>query len=234
LRAFADIFAAVFHTKGGLLFYDLPVDGRGSAEGLSLAAESSLERDGRIYLEVLQSDGRSHALFIRQPKWVTRIDVVLGTQQLRTEPSEAYLKVERNWKKGERIALHYRMRSYVVQQPSSGDRLAIFHGPWLLAIDESLTPEFFSESLLLNRLAKLSVGENGDVDLGTSAAAEDSGTPFCVPIARFRVKYFPGGYPIQPSSAILRPLAENTAVKATTPWEFWFRIRKENETFADH
>jgi hypothetical protein len=49
--------------------------------------------------------------------------------------------------------------------------------------------------------------------------------PFTVPEARFRVRYLPGGYPMLPATAILRPVAEQTSTRSL-PWEFQFLTEK--------
>jgi DUF1680 family protein len=51
LRGFIDVFASVFREKNGGLYYDLPVDGKGIAGACTIAANSSLQRDGTIQLE---------------------------------------------------------------------------------------------------------------------------------------------------------------------------------------
>jgi len=64
---------------------------------------------------------------------------------------------------------------------------------------------------------------NGDLDL--EPAQGDAEVPthrFAVPAARFRVEYLPGGYPAQPATALLRPIAEQTGMP-TTSWMFVFR-----------
>jgi hypothetical protein len=45
-----------------------------------------------------------------------------------------------------------------------------------------------------------------------------------VPEARFSVEYLPGGYPMIPSRAVLRPVAEQTGTRSLN-WEFWFRLQ---------
>jgi hypothetical protein len=39
------------------------------------------------------------------------------------------------------------------------------------------------------------------------------------------VSYLPGGYPMLPASAILRPVAEQTSTRSL-PWEFQFLTEK--------
>ena len=91
--------------------------------------------------------------------------------------------------------------------------VSIFHGPWLLGVDEASSPGFFDEPFTNNRV-KLAPG---DVKL-TSAAPSASATPFAVPVAHFRLDYYPGGYPMQPARALLRPIAEATSFPIRTSW----------------
>jgi len=68
---------------------------------------------------------------------------------------------------------------------------------------------------------------------GTKSAALDrtvaSGlalAPFSIPVAHFRLAYSPGGYPMQPAQAILRPLAEATSSPDQDQWAFWLPTAK--------
>jgi hypothetical protein len=43
-----------------------------------------------------------------------------------------------------------------------------------------------------------------------------------IPSSHFRVPYLPGGYQMQPQTAVLRPVAEQTGLAHKTQWIVWF------------
>ena len=194
LRAMAVLFDYAFHESDGALVYDLPVDGRGGVAGLEVQAESSLERDATVLLTVLKSDGAPHGLLVRVPQWAS------GVKGAPAAP--------RVWKTGETVALTYVMRTREVKREG---RTAVFRGPWLLAVDEARSPNFFDEPYTENR-----VQWPAEPVAGAAPSAA-----FSVPSAHMQVRYLPGGYPIQPGTALLRPIAEYTGGPDSNRLVFW-------------
>ncbi len=43
-----------------------------------------------------------------------------------------------------------------------------------------------------------------------------------MPVAHRGLPFLPGGYPMQPQIAWLRPIAEQTGLRDDTEWVFWF------------
>jgi hypothetical protein len=190
----AVLFDYAFHESEGALVYDLPVDGRGVVGGLELRAESSLERDGTVLLTVLKSDGAPHALRVRVPEWASEVKSAFAAPRV--------------WKAGETVALTYVMRTREVKRDG---RTAVFRGPWLLAVDEAGSPDFFDEPYTENKLQWPAEAVPAAVEYAA----------FSVPAARMRVRYLPGGYPVQPGTALLRPMAEYTGGPDSNRLVFW-------------
>lgn len=67
LRAFREIRAAAFSNQDGTPRYRLPVDGRYADDALELQADSTLEDDSRVTIQVLS--GKLTGLAVRQPEW---------------------------------------------------------------------------------------------------------------------------------------------------------------------
>ena len=194
LRAMAALFDYGFHESDGALVYDLPIDARGEIPGLELRADSSLERDATVRLTVLKSDAAPHILRVRVPQWASEVK---GANE-----------AARVWKSGETVTLTYVLRTREIKQ--SG-RTAIFRGPWLLAVDEHLSPNFFDEPYTQNQV---------QLPAEPATAAIPS-APFSVPAARLQIRYLPGGYPMQPGTALLRPMAEYTGGPDSNRLVFW-------------
>jgi hypothetical protein len=194
LRAMAALFDYAFHQEDGVLVYDLPVDARGAIPGLELRAESSLEREGAVRLTVLKSDGAPHVLRVRVPEWASEVKGAAAAARV--------------WKTGETVTLTYVLRTREVKQAS---RTAIFRGPWLLAVDEHLSPNFFDEPYIQNKVQLPAEPVTGAIPSGA----------FSVPSAHLQIRYLPGGYPVQPGTALLRPIAEYTGGPDSNRLAFW-------------
>jgi hypothetical protein len=100
-------------------------------------------------------------------------------------------------------------------------RTAVFYGPWLLAVDEAASPNYFDETSSQNKVDLAASG--GDFELEPVPPSPAS-APFTVPVAHFKLRYLPAGYPVQPQSALLRPMAEFTAEPDNSRLEFWLPI----------
>ena len=208
LRAFPDLFRAVFRASGEGLGYELPISGRGEAGGLTVSAASSLGRDGTVTLRVLAAPAAPRVLSIRLPAWADRVSVGLNRQPIDGKSGDGRWQAVRVWKAGDELAIRYAMRTRTAAHPEDHNRLAIFHGPWLLGVDAHDSPAFFDEPFQQNRVVLPAVA-----------------SPASTPAAHFRLEFLPGGYPIQPQTALLRPIADQTSLPDATAWVFWFRKR---------
>jgi hypothetical protein len=106
-----------------------------------------------------------------------------------------------------------------------GAQAAVFHGPWLLAVDESASPSFFDEPASENQVEL--VEQDGHPQLEAAPQTADLAGRFAVPVAHFVLHYRPGGYPMQPQMAFLRPIAEYTAGPDTNKLWFWLPLADE-------
>ncbi|MGD0580318.1 MAG: beta-L-arabinofuranosidase domain-containing protein [Bryobacteraceae bacterium] len=218
LRAYRDIFDAVYRAEGGDLWYDLPVEGRGKAGRFAVEAESSLQARSAIRIRVTEADARQHSLSVRVPEWASSLAISVNGVNDRSSATASYRKLRRVWKSGDTVDLQYQMRTRGVPVPKTG-RWAIFHGPWLLGADETVSPFFWDEPDANNRL-RLAIAADSTVQL---EPASIPGGRFAVPAARFRVSYLPEGYPMLPQKVVLRPIAEQTG-SPSTAWYFLFKI----------
>jgi DUF1680 family protein len=218
LRAMAAAFAYAFSEKDGALLYDLPIDGRGRAPGFAVSADASLNRSSSVRLTVLEAGPRPHTFALRLPDWASEVTLSLAGRALPAQLRGEYVSLTRTWKTGEVVTATYRMRTRLVPHPKLADRAAIFYGPWLLAVDEAASPNYFDEPSNQNKV-DLTVSA-GDIKLQPAPPAAAS-TPFTVPVAHFKLRYLPAGYPVQPQFALLRPIAEFTAEPDSNRLEFW-------------
>lgn len=225
LRAFPDVFRAAFHAEPGRLHYDLPVEGQVTGEGLTLQVNSTLEQNATVTLTVTKSDDRELALRLRQPAWASALEVILNRRRLTGNATNDSLEIRRVWKRGDTLTIHYPLRTRLVPHPDDAGRVAIVRGPWFLGVNRQNNPAFFDEPFVQNRV--LLPAHAGNDEVGFKAITEKSkAAPFTVPVAHLLLDYLPGGYPMQPQTAILRPIGEHTAVADSTSWVFWFEPKK--------
>lgn len=223
LRAFPEIFHGAFHSEAEKLCYDLPVDGLGKSVGFVMRADSSLAQDATATLTVDSTDGEEHTLRLRQPLWASALEVSLDGRPITGSSSDGGVEIRRRWKSGDKLAVRYVLRTQVQPHPDDAGKFAILHGPWILGVDAQNAPEFFDEPRGNTRVLLPEREASGEIHLAQPAGkAKDSEVPFTVPVAHLALDYLPGGYPLQPQTVILRPIAEHTSLADGTPWIFWF------------
>jgi DUF1680 family protein len=218
-RAFYAIRKMVFHEDERGLAYDLVADGTGETKGLTVRADSSLERDGSVTLTVEKAEAPARTLLVRVPQWASDLSLFEAGKRLPATPRDGYVSVNRIWKAGDTLRLQYTLRTRAVSDKKHLDMVSIFHGPWLLAVDAGASPAFFDEPFTGNRVTL----SPGDVKLDL-AAPSASPAQFTVPVARFRLDYYPGGYPMQPARALLRPIAEVTSSADQNQLVIWLPV----------
>jgi DUF1680 family protein len=221
LRAMADVMRSVFHADGETLSYDLPVDGRGEAAGFAVSAGSSLGRDATVRLTINTAPGGERAFRLRVPQWASRVEVAVNNEKVAADIQSGYATVRRAWKKGDEVMLRYTLEART-ERHKSGQMAAVFYGPWLLGVDEAGSPNYFDEPSTRNVVTLAE--KDGRVQLEPAPAGQ--GGAFSVPAAHFRLRYLPGGYAMQPQTALLRPIAEFTAGPDNNQVEFWLPVAR--------
>jgi len=227
LRAFPEVFNSAFHREPEGICYDLPVDGRITDTGLTLQADSTLAQDSTATLTVAKADGTNHTLRLRQPVWASELKLTLNGQPLTGSDTHGGVEIRRCWKSGDKLAVRYELRTRVKAHPQDAGRFAILHGPWLLGVDAQNSPTFFDEPREKTRVLLPAPDAHGNVALAPVAKDTAGGNPsFTAPAGHLALHYLPGGYPMQPQTVTLRPIAEHTAIADGTPWIFWFEAQK--------
>jgi DUF1680 family protein len=221
LRAFPDVLASALRLQNEAIYLDLPTDGVLAAGKLVVTADSALSTTASVRVTFDRTDGKEHTLLIREPAWSRGITVKVNGAAVESQSADGYRKVSKPWKDGDTIEVAYGMRTRIVRDQKTG-RVAFFHGPWLLGIDAAMNPDYFNEPFRTNAL-EVRPAADGSVALTPDPGAAD---PFAIPVARFRVPYRHGGYPMLQSYAVLRPVAEQTGVRAV-PWEWWLQLQGE-------
>ena len=217
---------AAVSAEESAICYDLPVDGRIAANGLTLRADSSLGQNGTVRLAVKASSAQPATIAVRVPDWASEVTVSARGQKLAGTLRGGYLDIRRAWKSGDALTIQYVMKTRLQPPAKPGPRVAVLHGPWLLAVDEEASPNYFDEPSTQNQVSLPSAGE---VKLEPSQMTPRLATPFSAPVAHLQLKYLPGGYPVEPGVALLRPIAEFTGGGDSNRLEFWLPVKPQIE-----
>ena len=221
LRAFPDIMDSVFHVEGNTLSYDLPLDGHGRIGGFAVKAVSTLGNDAACRLEVVETDGREHAIDVRCPPWSDVPQISVNGAAVAAAGKGAWRTLHRTWQKGDVVTIRYPLRTRVVNNPSNPSVVGFARGPWMLGVEPDGSPAFFDEPMTKNLIRVSGLPGSPQLDPVTSVAANSAGV-FGLTAARAGLTFMPGGYPMQPQTALLRPLAEQTGLRDMNEWIFWF------------
>ena len=228
LRAFPQVFQAAFRSEPARLCYDLPVDGEGAAPGLTVRADSSLAEDASVALLVTKADGVEHALGIRQPVWASALKITINGKALEGVAQVGAVEVRRRWQSGDKLMVRYVMRTRLLPHPQDASRVAVLRGPWFLGVNAQNAPTFFDEPLEKNLVLLPASSSAGDLPLKPVADVRAQPVRFTAPAAHLTLPYLPGGYPVQPQTVVLRPIAEQTAITDATRWVLWFQPKRDN------
>lgn len=158
-----DVRAHVFRIRGDSLCYDLPVEGEGEAAGCRFVSESKLETAASVGITVEAASGKTVLLLVRQPSWAQAVKLFVNGTPETTEARDGYHRVSRIWKAGDRVEIRYDMRPRA-ERAGRDAQYTLWHGPWLLGIDETRNPYFFDEPMESNRLT-VPLQKNGSVEL---------------------------------------------------------------------
>lgn len=221
LRAIPEAMDAVFHAEGGALFYDLPLDGAGRTDGLAIKAASALGRDGTCRLEVVEADGRDHAVGVRVPPWADGLRLAVNGSEV-PGGDGAGRTIRRAWHVGDVVTAAYSFRTRVVRNPENPALVGFARGPWMLGVEPAGSPAFFDEPMSETRIKVSGLPDRPELAPAPVVAAGSAG-PFVATAAHAGLVFVPGGYPMQPQVALLRPLAEQTGLADANEWVFWFR-----------
>ncbi|MBM3279185.1 MAG: glycoside hydrolase family 127 protein [Candidatus Handelsmanbacteria bacterium] len=162
-----------------------------------LAQETEYPRSGRINLRVSPGKAAEFALHLRLPYWSARTRVRLNGQTLRGAQPGAYLKLDRRWKRGDKIELDLDMSPhYWAGERECEGRTSVYRGPVLLTYDRrhnEMDPEDLPEldarapkgRLLPNQdwlptqvLAEYQAADGRRLRLCDFASAGEGGSPY--------------------------------------------------------
>ncbi len=111
--------------------------GAGGAEAWTFVQRGGYPADGGLEVEVRPDAPRRVALFLRIPGWSKETVVKVNGAAVPGVAAGAYLRVEREWKPGDVIAITFDMRPRALRGDAHVQwRTSLYRGPLLLAYDQ--------------------------------------------------------------------------------------------------
>ena len=107
-----------------------------------------------INLTVKPSKTKKFTISLRIPVWSKQNELSVNGKSIQCHPG-SYVKINRLWKEGDKIALKLDLRGRLIPAPSGAPDLAVMRGPVLLALDSRLTE-------LQDSLVWLASGQEGN------------------------------------------------------------------------
>ena len=92
----------------------------------------------------------------------------------------------------------------------------------MLGVDEQREPDFLNDPAYLNRIRRSREKDGPRLQPDEIAGPSGQKKSFVIPSSHFRLPYLPGGYQMQPQTAVFRPVAEQTGLAHKTQWIVWF------------
>ena len=218
LRAFKDVqdAAVISSNNESRVNLYLDCDHANSDTGLKVRFRNHYDhatrRHGCLGI-VMQAANKPTTLAFRQPSWAGTDAIRLNGKRMKPASRGGYRLIKRSWKKGDAVAIErsYRFRFVSEQnQPVSLKTLAsstraltvaVFYGPWLLAIHDEDEPLFFGEPSGENAIIPPATAEEWENAWHQRGADDAAG--------RLALRYVHEGFP-EEQSVSLRPLGHDT------------------------
>lgn len=127
--------AIYYHTDKDLyvnLF--IPSELTWKEKGMKVRQETRFPEDGHVALTIRADDPVRMAVNLRYPAWAQRVEVKVNGKKInvKQKPS-SYITIDRNWKDGDKIEIHYPMSLHVAEANDNPDKFAVMYGPLVLA-----------------------------------------------------------------------------------------------------
>lgn len=94
---------------------------------------------GKIDISLEMKKAENMTLALRIPSWNEKSTVLVNNQPVENAVSESYLKINRNWKNGDKISIEFEMKGKLHSIEKNPINVAITRGPVVLTRDERLS-----------------------------------------------------------------------------------------------
>lgn len=127
--------AIYYHDNNGLyvnLF--IPSELTWKEKGIKIKQETAFPEEGNICLTVTTDKDIKMPVYLRYPSWTSNVEVKVNGKKMKIKQSPSgYITIDRTWKNGDKIEVHYPMHLYLAETNDNPDKAAIMYGPLVLA-----------------------------------------------------------------------------------------------------
>ena len=127
--------AIYYHDNNGLyvnLF--IPSELTWKEKGIKIKQETAFPEEGNICLTVTTDKDIKMPVYLRYPSWTSNVEVKVNGKKTKIKQSPlGYITIDRTWKNGDKIEVHYPMHLYLAETNDNPDKAAIMYGPLVLA-----------------------------------------------------------------------------------------------------
>lgn len=127
--------AIYYHDNNGLyvnLF--IPSELTWKEKGIKIKQETAFPEEGNICLTVTTDKDIKMPVYLRYPSWTSNVEVKVNGKKMKIKQSPSgYITIDRTWKNGDKIEVHYPMHLYLTETNDNPDKAAIMYGPLVLA-----------------------------------------------------------------------------------------------------
>ncbi|MCC6486893.1 MAG: glycoside hydrolase family 127 protein [Candidatus Hydrogenedentes bacterium] len=226
LRAFRDVADAIVRDKNGALAVNLFLDAQwdDGARGVTVTTNPSDPRRPYCAITADRAPEAGIALRIRKPSWTSTVTLSLSGNPVSAREDAGYLVPETPLRQGDTLDVSMELTTRLLLRDGSTStpgqltekplEAALFHGPWLLSVNESDDPLFYGEPWMENVIELPA----------TLQGASGHESPLVIPRAHITCEYVHGGYP-DPQQVTLQPISEGTRHEPAAQ-AVWLRYRK--------
>lgn len=126
--------------KDGGVAVLLYAPGEVTVNGATLKTATGFPADGAYTITVEPAGRARFPLYLRVPQWTAKYTAKAGGRTFSGKPGE-FLKIERNWRKGDKVEVAMDMTVRVVPGGKSyPEHVAVVRGPEVLALDRARNP----------------------------------------------------------------------------------------------
>lgn len=154
-RAFPDALDAVVTSEDGAIKVNLFLGAEWSDDRLALLTMSSPTQQQDFIVVIERGSEKEIKLAIRQPGWSETLRLSVNGLPVNARRQDGYLIVKRVWQAGDRLNIGFAFRERfqardgrAFTRAEIGDEpfeAALYHGPYLMGVDDTHEPLFFSE-----------------------------------------------------------------------------------------
>lgn len=121
--------------------------------GWGLTQQTGFPYSDKTVITIDKTPGSKSTVALRNPSWSAKPVIKINGKKMKiTNTSDSYIRINRNWRKGDRIEIQYPMSLHLETTPDNPDKAALFYGPILLAgnMGDEDVKTFFSDPTVRN------------------------------------------------------------------------------------